>query len=63
LGNPLEMAAALLVLPILLQSSRPGSIPGISDTTAIVAGALLTLVVIYAIVVAHLQKADRNPPP
>jgi hypothetical protein len=51
------------MLPILLQQPRPGSIPGISDTTAIVAGTLLTLVVIYAIVAAHLRKPDRHSPP
>ncbi len=51
------------VLPVLLQQPHPGSIPGISDTTAIVAGALLTLAVIYAIVAAHLRKADGDPPP
>ena len=51
------------LLPVLFQQSNPGSIPGISDTTAIVAGALLTLAVIYAIVAAHLRKADGDRPP
>jgi hypothetical protein len=49
-------------LPVLLQQPHPGSIAGISDTTAIVAGALLTLVVIYAIVAARLRKGDGDSP-
>lgn len=44
---------------IFLQSS-PGSIPGVSDTVAIIVGTLLTVVVIYAIVAANLRKPDGD---
>jgi hypothetical protein len=45
--------AALLQAP-------PGSVPGLSDTAAILIGTFLTLLVIYAIVAAHLRRPDRR---
>lgn len=42
----------------LQQQGRPGSVPGISDTTAIIIGTVLSLLVIYAIVAANLRKEE-----
>jgi hypothetical protein len=42
---------------IVLQA-RPGSVPGLSDTAAIIIGTVLTLLVLYAIVAAHLRGTD-----
>ena len=47
-------------LSFLLQQQSPGSVPGVSDTAAIIIGTLLTLVVLYAIVAANLRKMDGN---
>lgn len=47
-------------LAFLAQQQPPGSVPGVSDTAAIIIGTLLTLVVIYAIVAANLRKTDGN---
>jgi hypothetical protein len=38
----------------------PGSVPGLSDPAAIFIGAFLTLLVIYAIVAAHLRRRDTR---
>lgn len=45
-------------LSVLLLQSPPGSVPGVSDTVAIIVGTLLTAAVIYAIVAANLRKTD-----
>jgi len=49
-------------LPLaLLQQPPPspsGSVPGISDTAAVVIGTVLSLVVIYAIVAARLRRVQ-----
>ncbi len=37
-------------------AQAPGSIPGLSDTVAIILGTVLVLLVIYAIVAANLRK-------
>jgi hypothetical protein len=51
---------------LFLQSSPPsGSVPGVSDAAAVVIGAVLSLLVLYAIVSAHLRKrpgANGRPP-
>ena len=47
-------------LSFLLQQQPPGSVPGLSDTAAIIIGGLVTLLVIYAIVAANLRKTNRN---
>ena len=51
------MPAALLLLQQPLPS---GSVPGVSDTAAVIIGAVLSLLVIYAIVAANLRKDDRS---
>ena len=49
------MPAALL----LMQQSLPsGSVPGVSDTAAVIIGTVLSLLVIYAIVAANLRKEN-----
>lgn len=50
------MPAALLLLQQPLPS---GSVPGVSDTTAVIIGTVLSLLVIYAIVAANLRKEDK----
>lgn len=52
------MSAALVFLLQQPQQPPPGSIPGVSDTAAIVIGTVLSLLVIYAIVAAHLRKEE-----
>ena len=47
-------------LSFLLQQQPPGSVPGVSDTAAIIIGTLLTLAVLYAIVTANLRKTKGN---
>jgi len=47
-----------LAVLFLEQQGRPGSVPGISDTTAIIIGTVLSLLVIYAIVAANLRKEE-----
>lgn len=47
-------------LSFLLQQQPSGSVPGVSDTAAIVIGTLLTLLVIYAIVAANLRKTNGS---
>lgn len=49
------IAATLLAAQ---QQTPPGSVPGISDTVAIIIGTVLSLLVIYAIVAANLRKED-----
>lgn len=60
-GGPAEwflmMSAALTALLQQPQPS-PGSVPGISDAAAIIIGTALSLLVIYAIVAAHLRKDE-----
>lgn len=51
------MSAALTALLQQPQPS-PGSVPGISDAAAIIIGTALSLLVIYAIVAAHLRKDE-----
>ena len=53
--NPVDVTPG--VHTVLLQTP-PGSVPGLSDAAAIIVGFLLTLLVIYAIVAAHLRKSD-----
>lgn len=50
------MFAAVLLLT--QQQTPPGSVPGVSDTAAIIIGTVLSLLVIYAIVAANLRKED-----
>lgn len=50
------MWAVLAVLQQQPPPPPPGSVPGVSDTAAIVIGTVLSLLVIYAIVAAHLRK-------
>jgi hypothetical protein len=45
-----------VLLLVLLQQRAPGSVPGFSDAAAIIAGGLVTLVVLYAIIAANLRK-------
>lgn len=47
-----------LAVLFLEQQGRPGLVPGISDTTAIIIGTVLSLLVIYAIVAANLRKEE-----
>ena len=35
-----------------------GSVPGVSDTAAVVIGTVLSLLVLYAIIAANLRKED-----
>ena len=44
-------------LSLLLQQPS-ASVPGVSDTVAIIAGTLLTVAVIYAIVAANVRKTN-----
>lgn len=47
------------------QAAPAGSVPGVSDTAAVIIGTALSLLVLYAIVAAHLQQDDDagEPPP
>jgi hypothetical protein len=45
---------------VALLQTPPGSVPGLSDAAAIIIGLLLTLLVIYAIVAAHLRGPDTR---
>ena len=53
LGKVLSLALAASVA-----QAQPGqpAVPGLSDTAVIIIGTVLSLLVIYAIVAAHLRK-------
>lgn len=59
--GPRNLVEMPLLFLLLGQQDRPGSVPGMSDVTAIVVGTLLSLVVIYAIVSANLRKSRGRP--
>lgn len=55
--NPLDVTGAT----VFLVQTSPGSVPGVGDAVAIGVGALLTALVIYAIVAANLRAGKRRP--
>lgn len=51
-----NLAEMPLYFFLLQQQGRPGSVPGVSDMTAIVVGTVLSLLVIYTIVSANIRR-------
>lgn len=50
----------LLLATSVAEAQQPGqpAVPGLSDTAVIIIGTVLSLLVIYAIIAAHLRKDD-----
>lgn len=50
----------LLLATSVAETQQPGqpAVPGLSDTAVIIIGTVLSLLVIYAIIAAHLRKDD-----